>query len=122
MTTRNERVHGIIHTAAVATGAVGAGMAQVPGSDLPVIAGLQTTMIMAIGHEHDVSLTRGTAADLLLTFTSAAVGRTVSQALIGWVPGLGNVVNAATAAALTEAVGWAADAYFEDCCARASWL
>ena len=72
MTTRNERVHGIIHTAAVATGAVGAGMAQVPGSDLPVIAGLQTTMIMAIGHEHDVSLTRGTAADLLLTFTSAA--------------------------------------------------
>jgi uncharacterized protein (DUF697 family) len=114
MTTRNEKVHGIIHTAALATGAVGAGMAQVPGSDMPVIMALQTTMIMAIGHEHNVSLTRGAAADLLLTFTSAALGRSLSQVLVGWMPGLGNAINAATAAAMTETVGWAADAYFED--------
>jgi uncharacterized protein (DUF697 family) len=33
---------------------------------------------------------------------------------VGWVPGLGNAINATTAAGLTEAVGWAADAYFSD--------
>lgn len=30
------------------------------------------------------------------------------------VPGIGNAINATTAAGITEAVGWAADAYFED--------
>jgi uncharacterized protein (DUF697 family) len=36
----------------------------------------------------------------------------LSQALVGWIPGVGNAINAATAAALTEAIGWAADGYF----------
>ena len=39
-------------------------------------------------------------------------GRLLSQVLVGWVPGFGNVINASTAAALTEAIGWAADSYF----------
>jgi uncharacterized protein (DUF697 family) len=34
--------------------------------------------------------------------------------MLGWLPGLGNAINAATAAALTEAIGWAADAYFRE--------
>jgi uncharacterized protein (DUF697 family) len=33
---------------------------------------------------------------------------------LGWLPGLGNAINAVTAAVLTEAIGWAADAYFAD--------
>ncbi|HQP39712.1 MAG TPA: hypothetical protein PLI95_31225, partial [Polyangiaceae bacterium] len=55
---------------------------------------------------------KAAAADLLLTFTATHVGRGISQWLVGWVPGWGNAINASTAAALTEAVGWAADAYF----------
>jgi uncharacterized protein (DUF697 family) len=31
---------------------------------------------------------------------------------VGWLPGFGNAINAATAAALTEAIGWAAEEYF----------
>ena len=46
--------------------------------------------------------------------SAAAAGRGLSQCLLGWVPGLGNAVNAVTAAALTEAIGWAADAYFAE--------
>ena len=94
-------------------------MAQIPGSDAPVLAGIQTTMIIAIGHEHGASVTKAAAADLLLTFAATVAGRGISQLLVGWVPGLGNVINATTAAGLTEAVGWGADAYFEEkaCCA-----
>ena len=119
MTTRNQRVHGIIHTASTAAAAVGAGLAQIPGSDAPILAGIQTTMIMAIAHEHEVALTRAAAADLLLTFAATCVGRGISQWLVGWVPGWGNAINAVTAAALTEAVGWATDAYFAEARAAA---
>lgn len=68
MATQNQKIHGIIHTAALSAAAVGAGMAQVPGSDAPVIAGIQTTMIIAIGREHSVELTKQAAANLLLPF------------------------------------------------------
>jgi hypothetical protein len=50
--TTNQKVHGIVHTAATAAAAVGAGLAQLPGSDAPVLAGIQTTMIIAVAHEH----------------------------------------------------------------------
>jgi uncharacterized protein (DUF697 family) len=112
MATRNQKIHGIIHTAAVACGGVGAGLAQVPGSDSAVIAPLQTAMIVAIAHQHGVALAKSAAVDLLLTFTATQVGRGISQLLLGWIPIYGNVINAATAAGVTEAVGWAADEYF----------
>lgn len=107
-----QKVHGIVHTAAIAAAAVGAGLAQIPGSDAPVLAGIQTTMIIAIAYEHGAEVSKAAAADFLLTFTATHVGRGFSQWLVGWVPGYGNAINASTAAALTEAVGWAADAYF----------
>jgi uncharacterized protein (DUF697 family) len=81
---------------------------------MPVIAGLQSGMILLIAHEHGVTITKTAAAELLLTFSASIGGRAISQALVGWVPGLGNVINATTAAALTEAVGWAANAYFSE--------
>ena len=108
----NQKVHGIIHTAAIASGSVGAGLAQLPGADAPVLTAIQTTMIIAIAHEHGTNITKTAAADLLLTFTATNLGRGASQWLVGWIPGWGNSINAATATALTEAVGWAADAYF----------
>jgi uncharacterized protein (DUF697 family) len=112
--TKNQKVHGIVHTAATAAAAVGAGLAQIPGSDAPVQASIQTTMIIAIAHEHGAAITKAAAADLLLTFTATHVGRGISQWLVGWVPGWGNAINASTAAALTEAVGWAAGACFRE--------
>jgi len=111
--TINQKVHGIIHTAAVACAGVGGGLAQVPGADAEVIIPIQTTMITAIAYEHGVTLTKAAVADLILTYTATMGGRFLSQVLVGWVPVLGNVINASTAAALTEAMGWAADAYFE---------
>ena len=114
MATKNQKVHGIIHTAAASAGAVGGGMAQIPGSDMPVIMGLQTAMIVAIANEHQFALTKTAAADLLLTFAAGYGGRAISQFFIGWIPGIGNAINASTAIAITETIGWAADAYFAD--------
>jgi uncharacterized protein (DUF697 family) len=112
MATTNQKIHGIIHTAALACAGVGAGLAQAPGSDSAVIAPLQTAMIVAIAYQHGVTIAKSAAVDLLLTFTATQVGRGISQVLIGWIPIYGNAVNAVTAAAVTEAVGWAADEYF----------
>ena len=71
-------------------------------------------MIVGIGEVYGVNVTKAAATDLLLTFTATMAGRTASQWLVGWIPGYGNAINASTAAALTEAVGWAANAYFQD--------
>ena len=112
MATKNQQVHGVIHTASAACAAVGGGLAQIPGADMPILMGLQATMIVGIGAVHGVSVTKAVAADLLLTFAAGVGGRAVSQVLVGWIPGIGNAINASTAAAITEAIGWAADAYF----------
>jgi uncharacterized protein (DUF697 family) len=110
--TKNQKVHGIIHAASAAAASVGAGLAQLPGSDGPVLVAIQTTMIVAIAAQHGAAITKAAGADVLVTFTASHVGRGISQWLVGWVPVWGNAVNATTAAALTEAIGWAADAYF----------
>ncbi len=113
MATLNQKVHGVIHTASLGAAGVGAGMAQAPGADAPVICAIQTTMIVAVAELHGASITKTVAADLLLTFTATLAGRGLSQLLVGWIPGFGNAINAATAAGFTEAVGWAASEYFE---------
>lgn len=112
--TREEKIHSIIHTAAAAAGGVGAGLAQLPGADAPVLMGIQATMITGIAKVHGHSLSDAAAEKLLATFTASMGGRFVSQLLLGWIPGAGNAINAATAVGITEAVGWAADAYFAD--------
>ena len=111
---KTEKIHGIIHTSSIAAAGVGAGLAQIPSADTPVLCALQTNMIMAIARQNNISLDEAMSADLLLTFTAAMAGRGLSQWLIGWIPGYGNAINASTAATLTEAIGWAAHAYFLD--------
>ncbi len=114
MATKAKKIHALIHAAAAASAAAGGGLAQVPGSDAAVITPIQVAMIVAIGAEHGTPIGKSAAAGLILSLSAAAVGRGLSQCLLGWVPGLGNAVNAITAAALTEAIGWAADAYFAE--------
>jgi uncharacterized protein (DUF697 family) len=107
------RVHGVIHGAAAAAAGIGAGLAQFPGSDAGPLTALQTAMIVDIARTHRANLTEGQAASVLTRFLAVKGGRTLSQALLGWMPGAGNAINAATAAAVTEAIGWAAHAYFQ---------
>ena len=109
---KNQKIHAIIHLATVTAGGIGAGFAQLPGADMPVMTALQTAMIIAIGHEYGYEVSKTSAKSILLTFPASYGGRAFSQLLTGWIPGYGNAVKAGTAMALTETIGWAANAYF----------
>lgn len=96
----------IINTASIATAGVGAGLAQLPGTDNAVITPIQITMTIALGNVFNIGLTESSAKAALATATASTVGRGVSQFLVGWIPGLGNVFNASTAAGVTQLIGW----------------
>jgi uncharacterized protein (DUF697 family) len=74
---------------------------------------IQVAMVIALGKVFDVHLTESAAKGVIYTGVAATVGRAVSQILVGWIPGIGNAINAATAAGLTEALGWATANRFE---------
>lgn len=96
----------IIHTASSAAAAVGAGLAQIPGSDNALITPIQLTMTISLGKVFGMELEESAAKAAIASAVGASIGRTISQFLIGWIPGFGNVVNATTAASVTEAIGW----------------
>ena len=98
--------HTIIHIAATASAGAGAGMTQVPCSDAAVIVPIQLAMIVTLATVFNIALSRTMAEATFATKAATLVGRGVSQVLLGWVPGLGNALNAATAAGVTEAIGW----------------
>ncbi|MBR0535838.1 MAG: hypothetical protein IIX14_05610 [Clostridia bacterium] len=109
---QKKKCNTIIHTASVAAGGVGTGLAQIPLSDNAIITPIQITMIVGLAAVFDIRLTEGAAKGILAGFATSFVGRGISQVLFGWIPGLGNAINTATAAGITEAVGWMAVAHF----------
>lgn len=102
------KAHVVIHGAALAAAAVGGGLAQISVSATLVISPIQISMIIALGSLHGKTLDKSTALGVLAAAYGPYVGRTVSQLLIGWIPGVGNAINAATAFVVTESIGWAA--------------
>ncbi len=104
---QEQRCHVIIHTASAAAAAAGAGLAQLPCADAAVIVPIQVGMVVALAGVFGVTLTRTAAESAVATKAATLIGRGVSQLLVGWIPGFGNACNAATAAGVTEAVGWA---------------
>lgn len=109
---RKAIINGIIHSASLTAAGAGAGLAQVPGSDSAAIVPVQIAMITAIAIEHGQKITRSSAISMISTKLATMAGRKLSQFLIGWVPIAGNILNATTAAAITESMGWSANNYF----------
>lgn len=104
---QKSRCHRIIHGAAVGAAGIGAGMAQLPGADVPIIVGIEITMTIALGAVFGISLTESTAKSIVLSTAGTIAGRGISQGLAGWLPGVGNLINAGTAFSVVEALGWA---------------
>ena len=102
----------IIHSAAASASAAGAGLAQIPLGDSAVITPIQVAMIIALGKVFGIRVTEGAAKGILGGAAASVVGRGVSQVLVGWIPGIGNAINTATAAAVTETIGWTAVTHF----------
>ncbi len=109
MSDTNTKIHTVIHGAAASAAAVASGMAQIPTSDNLVITPIQVAMIIEIGQIHGHKLDESAALSTLSAASAGIAGRTLSQFLVGWIPGYGNAVNATTAFAITEAIGWGAD-------------
>lgn len=108
------KCNGIIHGASVACGGVGTGLAQIPASDNAVIVPIQIGMIVGLGAVFDLNITESGAKSIIASAGASIAGRTVSQFLVGWIPGIGNAINTATAAGITEAIGWIAVKNFYD--------
>ena len=111
---RRDKCHAIIHGASAATAAIGAGLAQIPLADSIPITAAQVGMIVSIAKVYDVDVSEGAAKGLLAGFSATIVGRNIAAVAVGWVPLIGNAIKATTAAALTEAIGWAAVHHFEN--------
>ena len=111
--------HSIIHGASIAAAGAGAGIAQIPMSDNAVIMPIQLAMTFSLAKVFGVKLSEATAVALLTTATTKFAGRALSQVLFGWIWGFGNIINAATAAGVTEAAGWIiANQFYKDSLAQ----
>ena len=100
------KCHAIIHSASASAGAVGAGLAQIPCSDNAIITPIQLVMTIALGRVFGIDLTDSAASATAASVAAATVGRTTSQLFLGWIHIAGNIINAGTAATITEAIGW----------------
>lgn len=108
------KCHAIIHTATAACSASGGGLAQLPGSDTIPITAAQITMVISLGAVFDKAISESSAEALIAGMLGSSIGRLLSQFLVGWIPGLGNAINAATAAVITEVLGWQVVEHFDE--------
>ena len=104
----------IIHSASAVAGLGCAGVAQIPCADNVFLAPLQLTMAISLGKIFGISLTKSTAESAVASASGYFIGRTATQLAWGWIPVAGNAINATTAAALTELLGWALVASFSN--------
>lgn len=104
----------IIHTASAAAASVGAGLAQVPCSDSAIITPIQLAMTVSLGKVFGIRLSKASAKSAMATGMTTLIGRAASQVLVGWIPVAGNIINASTAASITEALGWILAKEFEE--------
>jgi len=103
---RQKRCAAIIHTASAAAAAA-AGATIIPGSDSIAIAPVQVAMITALADEYDVPWTDAAVRSTLYATPGTMVGRGGANLGRRWLPVWGNVVRAAVAVGVTEALGWA---------------
>lgn len=101
---QKEACHKIIHSAAVASAAVGA--VAVPGADSAIVIPVQIGMAIELGKALEINLTVSEAKGIILGINATLFGKGVFQELVGWIPVIGKAVKASTAAAITEALGW----------------
>lgn len=104
----SDKCHAIIHSSAAAAGVAGAGLAQIPLSDTAIITPIQIGMITGLGLVFEMEITDAAAQAIISSAGAALIGRGAAQVLVGWIPGIGNAINVATASGLTEAIGWIA--------------
>ncbi|MFP6162609.1 YcjF family protein [Helicobacter pylori] len=99
----------IIHVASGATGA--AGLIPIPFSDALAIAPIQAGMIYKMNDAFEVSLGKSATPTFITEISSiialVQVGRTLVNGFLKFIPVVGSVAEGATAAVITEGIGFA---------------
>lgn len=103
----------VVHFASAAAGTAGA--SPIPGSDAPIIAAIQSTMIYKINTEFELDADNSKMTSVLIGIMGvtalAQVGKTIVSNALKFIPGagtlIGGAISATTAIAITEAVGHA---------------
>ncbi|EJB47391.1 GTPase [Helicobacter pylori] len=107
----------IIHVASGLAGAAGA--SPIPFSDMPLIAGVQKRMIHEMNDAFEVSLGKSATPTFITEISSiialAHVGRTLVNGFLKFIPVVGSVAGGATAAVITEGIGFAYLKVLEKC-------
>ena len=99
-----EKCEFIIHGAAISAGAVG--VSPIPGSDAPILLGIQVSMLIALGNVLGIPMTKHMAASLAKNAVAKQAGKLIAGQFSKLIPGIGSFVNATVAATLTETLGW----------------
>lgn len=110
----------VVHIASAAAGTAGA--SPIPGSDAPIIAAIQSTMIYKINTEFELDADNSKMTSVLTGIMGvtalAQVGKAVVSNALKFIPGagtlIGGAISASTAIAITEAVGHAYIAVLEN--------
>ncbi|NEQ77527.1 MAG: hypothetical protein F6K23_33655 [Okeania sp. SIO2C9] len=113
MPNKKARLHTIIHSAAVESGAIGLATAQIPG-DRFVIGAVQVGMVMELAAEFGKDLTEAAAMSIIESAIATVMGVEIFNGVIKYSPGLGNLANMGTAASVTETIGWATVEYLRN--------
>lgn len=80
------------------------------------IVSIQSNMIKVIALEYGVEIDVDTSNELLNELSAQMKDRQVHssrQSMLGWLPGIENIARDSEVAAMTEALGWAANSHFE---------
>lgn len=110
---RESAVGGNVHTKAIAiiTAAVASASAAaaipIPLADAIPITTIQVTMIVSLSALHGQVLTYSTGGSLVAAAVAAVTGPMIFQQLVKLIPGVGSVVGATLAGAITLAMGTA---------------
>lgn len=107
--TNEERIkcNAIIHLAAGSAAGVAAVSAQIPYADHVLLVPIEITMVISLGKVFGIDITGSAAKGVLAGKLGTIGGMALSQALCGWIPLAGNIINAAAASGMVEALGWA---------------
>lgn len=85
-----------------------------PLATMPVLTGIQISMITLLGQLYGQVLTPAQAGGLVSTIAGGFLAQTIGRELVKLIPGFGSVIAAGWATAYTWALGEAACVYFGD--------
>lgn len=108
---KKSKAHGIIHLAALAAAAVGT--IPIPGSDAPLLVGIQTGMIGSLALLYGIG--KEATMTALGPALASALGVASASSLVKIFPLIGSVVQGSVAAAITETLGWTTQVYLARC-------